>query len=370
MSLIASKNEYRFVSVSQSILINGGILPNRCIWLDDYNGSQHPEIDAPYVMRGEDIAFLMEAVAERAAAASAYNYRSYSGGLYATMTNDIDCARIRSKIIGPLDGHSIYEDSRLNAYVSIPSELVKGILHIDTRTNIVPPSETSGSLTGISALHIGGRPTAESNTSDFVSSPTLKLEPINTLFRDIAKFRCFEVQMRSGGNALTGGASYKTIFYNKASVDSDNNGYDRRSWATGGCVYCQQAGIGAVQNEYKSGAFSLVDSCQAYLLIRTHHYEKADSSTPATNYYHWDLCFADCTKNDNAYRFEVPANTCVTIASKLRENHNITVRDSSFYGAGGSQTIEQTVEGSWGLFKLTDRTAVDELAWTWPPANA
>lgn len=164
--MITSREQYRFVEIPEGIRVDGGIMPARDVAGD---GSWRH-------LRGEDVAFLMEAVRERRAAVGA-------DVEHAALDRRLDYRRMR-KIVGDVHGLATLEglDDRGRFCRPLPAELVSG-------PDILPPVDLSeGDLAGMLGLTI---PSLSSREDDFEYMGVLSADALRRIFFDLAGMRFF-----------------------------------------------------------------------------------------------------------------------------------------------------------------------------------
>lgn len=190
--MITSREQYRFVEIPDGIRVDGGIMPARDVAGD---GSWRH-------LRGEDVAFLMEAVRERRAAVGA-------DVEHAALDRRLDYRRMR-KIVGDVHGLATLEglDYRGRFCRPPPAELVSG-------PDILPPVD----LAKVDVAEMFGLtiPSLSSREDDFKYQSVLSADALRRIFFDLDGMRFFARKCSSA--------------FDLASVDDPDSWY---SWG----AYC------------------------------------------------------------------------------------------------------------------------------------
>ena len=344
--MIRSREEYLFVTVPETIRVDGGIMPARDVAGD---GSWRQ-------LRGEDPAFLMEGVRERNAAI---------GKDYTTVV--MNRALRARRLAGVADEIRIMANRRVAPYFVKPFEDVA--VH------------GKNSASSLYTFFPDVRFTAEdlaSSAGDFAAGEPLRADPVRALFYDMQRLRSFI----SGGPAETNGTAWEI---EKSAYDEDHTFDPPTSPSNVVYRYAMlmnrqndgqpEGGSYSMECRLSKGSFSssledtsaadLVSSCKTYAVFAARYalYKRATSEGRVVES-SYSCVPVPCTIADGVARVE--AADIMAAADAIIGHHGWqkvgwNQREYSV------QNIRIEISYIYAVWTLGDHTDISPLGWNWTP---
>ena len=343
--MIKSREEYLFVTVPETIRVDGGIMPARDVAGD---GSWRQ-------LRGEDPAFLMEGVRERKKAV--WN---------STEHVEVDRFLRAFRLAGVAHDIRWMASQRARPYFVKPFEDVTVHGAVDGNFDTFFPD---------------AKFTAEdiaSSEDDFAVGAPLRADPVRALFYDMQRLRSFV----AGTTAETNGTSWEI---EKSAYNEDHTFYPPSSPSS--VVYLYEMGMerqidgqpegGSYSMECRlsKGSFSssledtsaadLVSSCKTYAVFAAgYNLYKHATSEGSVSEGSYSCVPVPCTIADGVARVE--AADIMAAADAIIGHHG-------WKKVGWNQTeysvqnIEILIRDIYAVWTLGDHTDISPLGWNWTP---
>ena len=342
--MIRSREEYLFVTVPETIRVDGGIMPARDVAGD---GSWRQ-------LRGEDPAFLMEGVRERQAAL----------GLAVT-TAVMDRALRASRLAGVAFDIRRMVSRRVRPYFVKPFEDVAVHGAVDGNFDTFFPD---------------AKFTAEdiaSSAGAFAVGAPLRADPVRALFYDMQRLRSFV----SGATAETNGTSWEIV---KSAYNADHTFYPPSSPSI--YVYLYQMEMHTTGDQPEGGSYSmecrlskgsfsssfedtsdadLVSSCKTYAVFAASYelYKRATSEGRVVES-SYSCVPVPCTIADGVA--SVAAADIMAAADAIIGHHGwkkVGWNQTEYSG----QEIKILIRDIYAVWTLGDHTDISPLGWNWNP---
>ena len=342
--MIRSREEYLFVTVPETIRVDGGIMPARDVAGD---GSWRQ-------LRGEDPAFLMEGVRERQAAL----------GLAVT-TAVMDRALRASRLADVAYDIRKMASRRAAPYFVKPFENVAVHGAVDSSFDTFFPDAkfTADDLA--------------SSEDDFAVGAPLRADPVRALFYDMQRLRSFV----SGATAETNGTSWEIV---KSAYNEDQAFYPPT--APSNYVYLYQMEMQTTGDQPEGGSYSmecrlskgsfsssledtsaadLVSSCKTYAVFAANYelYKRATSEGRVVES-SYSCVPVPCTIADGVARVE--AADIMAAADAIIGHHGwkkVGWNQTEYL----SQGISISISDIYSVWTLGDHTDISPLGWNWTP---
>lgn len=342
--MIRSREEYLFVTVPETIRVDGGIMPARDVAGD---GSWRQ-------LRGEDPAFLMEGVRERQAAL----------GLAVT-TAVMDRALRASRLAGVAFDIRRMASRRARPYFVKPFEdvAVHGAVDSNFDTFFPDAKFTDAYLA--------------SSAGDFAAGAPLRADPVRALFYDMQRLRSFV----AGATAETNGTSWEI---EKSAYNEDHRFYPPTAPSNYVYLYNMEmqttgdqpeGGSYSMECRLSKGSFSssledtsaadLVSSCKTYAVFSASYelYKRATSEGRVVES-SYSCVPVPCTIADGVA--SVAAADIMAAADAIVGHHG-------WKKVGWNQTeysvqeIKILIRDIYAVWTLGDHTDISPLGWNWTP---
>lgn len=342
--MIRSREEYLFVTVPETIRVDGGIMPARDVAGD---GSWRQ-------LRGEDPAFLMEGVRERQAAL----------GLAVT-TSVMDRALRASRLAGVAFDIRRMVSRRVRPYFVKPFEDVAVHGAVDGNFDTFFPD---------------AKFTAEdiaSSAGDFAVGAPLRADPVRALFYDMQRLRSFV----AGATAETSGSAWEV----EQSAYNEDQAFHPPT-APSNYVYLYQMEMQTTGDQPEGGSYSmecrlstgsfsssledtsdadLVSSCKTYAVFAASYalYKRATSEGRVVES-SYSCVPVPCTIADGVARVE---------AADIMAAADTIIGHYGWKKVGWNQTeysvqeIKILIRDIYAVWTLGDHTDISPLGWNWTP---
>lgn len=342
--MIRSRGEYLFVTVPETIRVDGGIMPARDVAGD---GSwKH--------LRGEDPAFLLEGVRERQAAL----------GLAVT-TAGMDRALRASRLAGVAHDIRKMATRRAAPYFVKPFE------------DVAVHGELSSSFDTFFPDARFADEDLASSEDDFAAGSPLKADPVRALFYDMQRLRSFI----ASATVETNGTSWEIV---KSAYNEDHAFYPPTAPSNYVYLYEMEMKTGgeapgggsySMECRLSNGSFSsslkdtsvadLVSSCKTYgvFFARYNLYKRATSKDKVEES-SYSCVPVPCTIADGVA--SVAAADIMAAADSIIGHHG-------WKKVGWNQTeysvqnIEIFISDIYAVWTLGDHTDISPLGWNWNP---
>lgn len=342
--MIRSREEYLFVTVPETIRVDGGIMPARDVAGD---GSWRQ-------LRGEDPAFLMEGVRERQAAL----------GLAVT-TAVMDRALRASRLAGVAFDIRRMASRRARPYFVKPFEDVAVHGAVDGNFDTFFPD---------------AKFTAEdiaSSEGDFAAGAPLRADPVRALFYDMQRLRSFV----AGATAETSGSAWEV----EQSAYNEDQAFHPPT-APSNYVYLYQMEMQTTGDQPEGGSYSmecrlskgsfsssledtsdadLVSSCKTYAVFFVRYaLTKRATSEGSVHEASYSCVPVPCTVADGVA--SVAAADIMAAADAIIGHHGFKKIGWNQIEYGG-QSIEILIRDIYAVWTLGDHTDISPLGWNWTP---
>ena len=343
--MIRSREEYLFVTVPETIRVDGGIMPARDVAGD---GSWRQ-------LRGEDPAFLMEGVRERNKAVWA-----------STEHVEVDRFLRAFRLAGVAHAIRLMASSRARPYFVKPFEDVTVHGAVDGNFDTFFPD---------------AKFTAEdiaSSEGDFSVGAPLRADPVRALFYDMQRLRSFV----SGGPAETNGTAWEIV---TSAYNEDHPFYPPSSPSNVVYLYEMQmyrpidgqpeGGSYSMECRLSKGSFSssledtsaadLVSSCKTYAVFFVRYaLTKRATSVGSVHEASYSCVPVPCTIADGVASVE--AADIMAAADAIIGHHGFKKIGWNQIEYGG-QSIEIFISDIYAVWTLGDHTDISPLGWNWTP---
>lgn len=342
--MIKSRDKYDFVTIPETIRVDGGIMPARDVAAD---GSwKH--------LRGEDVAFLMEGIQER---------RRAIGLSYTPV--EMDRILRASRLAG------VAYDIRQMASRRVAPYFVKPFEDVAVHGK---------SDYGFDTFFPDAKFTAEylaSSEDDFAVGAPLRADPVRALFYDMQRLRSFV----SGAKAETNGTAWEIV---KSAYDEDQAFYPPT--APSNYVYLYQMEMQTTGEQPEGGSYSmecrlskgsfsssledtsaadLVSSCKTYAVFAASYalYKRATSEGRVVES-SYSCVPVPCTIADGVA--SVAAADIMAAADAIIGHHGwkkVGWNQTEYSG----QEIKILIRDIYAVWTLGDHTDISPLGWKWNP---
>lgn len=342
--MIRSRGEYLFVTVPETIRVDGGIMPARDVAGD---GSWRQ-------LRGEDPAFLMEGVRERHAA-----------------IGRADTTVVMNRALRARRLAGVADDIRMMATRSAAPYFVKPFEDVTVHGAVDGNFDTFFPDAKFTAEDIA------SSEDDFAVGAPLRADPVRALFYDMQRLRSFV----SGATAETNGTSWEIV---KSAYNEDQAFYPPT--APSNYVYLYQMEMQTTGDQPEGGSYSmecrlskgsfsssledtsdsdLVSSCKTYAVFAASYalYKRATSEGRVVES-SYSCVPVPCTIADGVA--SVAAADIMAAADSIIGHHGwkkVGWNQTEYSG----QNIEILIRDIYAVWTLGDHTDISPLGWNWTP---
>ena len=344
--MINSRDKYDFVTIPDEIRIDGGIMPARDVAAD---GSwKH--------LRGEDAAFILEAVAERRCAVAGVTVEK------TLLTREINAARL-ANAVRPL--HGVYPFHRYCK--TIPSPVAPAY-----STNPVDLDEAFDARIEEYDL--------KSRQDKFMKGKPLVANEIRRVYLDLGLMRQFYVDRHAERWEFSGEVSKQHVVRNIYEQTPGSSGELDLGWTqvdqvlTSYQLYIPRRGNTAWYADLQSagGTYAAIipehsreyiSGVRAFVLLEYYH-DLSTRSGDGTNERRWSYHEVDCTVESGTVT--VSHTSVIAAAEEARSHYNPTLHgigDTSI----SSQLVQVCFKGLNLLCSLTDHTDFHDIGWNWNP---
>ena len=342
--MIKSRDKYDFVTIPETIRVDGGIMPARDVAAD---GSwKH--------LRGEDVAFLMEGIQER---------RRAIGLSYTPV--EMDRILRASRLAG------VAYDIRQMALSWVAPYFVKPFEDVAVHGAVNGNFYTFFPDAMFAAEYLA------SSEGDFAAGAPLRADPVRALFYDMQRLRSFV----SGATAETNGTSWEIV---KSAYNADHTFYPPSSPSI--YVYLYQMEMHTTGDQPEGGSYSmecrlskgsfsssledtsaadLVSSCKTYAVFSASYelYKRATSEGRVVES-SYSCVPVPCTIADGVA--SVAAADIMAAADAIIGHHGwkkVGWNQTEYSG----QEIKILIRDIYAVWTLGDHTDISPLGWKWNP---
>lgn len=343
--MIKSRDKYEFVTIPETIRVDGGIMPARDVAGD---GSWRQ-------LRGEDPAFLLEGILERRRAIGL----SYT---HVEMDRALRASRLAS----------VASAIREMAKVSFAPYFVKPFEDVAVHGKSDTSFDTFFPDSRFAAEYLA------SSAGDFAIGAPLRADPVRALFYDMQRLRSFV----SGGPDETNGTAWeigKSAYGENASfnpptspssvvyrydmfMDMGNEGKPEGSSFSQECRLSKGSFSSSLED---TSAADLVSSCKTYAVFyASYNLYKSDTSQDSVNEGSYSCVPVPCTIADGVA--SVAAADIMAAADDIIGHHGwkkIGWNQTEYL----SQGISISISDIYSVWTLGDHTDISPLGWNWTP---
>lgn len=342
--MIKSRDKYDFVTIPETIRVDGGIMPARDVAGD---GSWRQ-------LRGEDPAFLLEGIQER---------RRAIGLSYTPV--EMDRFLRASRLAGVAHDIRLMASRRERPYFVKPFEDVTVHGAVDGNFDTFFPDAK------FTAEYLA------SSADDFAVGAPLRADPVRALFYDMQRLRSFV----SGATAETNGTSWEIV---KSAYNADHTFYPPSSPSS--VVYLYQMEMHTTGEQPEGGSYSmecrlskgsfsssledtsaadLVSSCKTYAVFSAgYHLYKRATSEGSVREASYSCVPVPCTIADGVASVE--AADIMAAADAIIGHHGwqkVEWNQTEY----SVQEIRISISDIYAVWTLGDHTDISPLGWNWNP---